>query len=352
MAVYSLLMKYLAAHVFSQLLLKCSVSSNAILRLHYYEFARKCNRYLHFVLRVNLSWKRVHTKRRTHKIIIIIKTDYGWAISRIRSIQRENYYWRVPENIKLIQCTWNTHNIQRIEATPMNVKIYIRYAFDNRYVWCGMRTTNQAIQEPKLHNAQLLIVCCNFHFIFIPCNFYRFFFIPRKIYFFHICIFCAINKNIVVSKVLAGSVWVSLGSEETHTHGKMGKKKETDTKQKESIHRSSYSWSDHELMIVSLILFAQISIRLEMAWEQVFSVMRIFFLFECGECCCCRSRCRTCANVSLAKQQPNNERVKKYNVYVFSAFLTRINNKWSHIHIKLMRDFSLNRRCGWLFVPI
>lgn len=231
MAVYSLLMKYLAAHVFSQLLLKCSVSSNAILRLHYYEFARKCNRYLHFVLRVNLSWKRVHTKRRTHKIIIIIKTDYGWAISRIRSIQRENYYKRVPENIKLIQCTWNTHNIQRIEATPMNVKIYIRYAFDNRYVWCGMRTTNQAIQEPKLHNAQLLIVCCNFHFIFIPCNFYRFFSFRARYTFFIYAFFVPSTKILLWVKCwLAVCEWVWARKRHTHTAKWAKRRKQTRSK--------------------------------------------------------------------------------------------------------------------------
>lgn len=203
-----------------------------------------------FILFCAWTWaeKKVHTKRRTHKIIIIIKTDYGWAISRIRSIQRENYYWRVPENIKLIQCTWNTHNIQRIEATPMNVKIYIRYAFDNRYVWCGMRTTNQAIQEPKLHNAQLLIVCCNFHFIFIPCNFYRFFSFRARYTFFIYAFFVPSTKILLWVKCwLAVCEWV--WARKRHTHTRQNGQKEGNRHEAKRIDSSfivfvKWSWID------------------------------------------------------------------------------------------------------------
>lgn len=45
-----------------------------------------------------------------------------------RNIQRENYYWRVPEaNIKLIQCTHETRTISHAHTTATTLQMNVKF---------------------------------------------------------------------------------------------------------------------------------------------------------------------------------------------------------------------------------
>lgn len=203
-------------------------------------------------------------------------------------------------------------------------------------MWMQTRTTHthtHQCQRTTLLIVRAMCVCCNFRFIFIPCNFYRFFSSSCKTFFrclFFIYIFkhffCYPNQKYcwakcwlaVQDRVCVFNVFVRVCK--MWVYGMEKNQRRKYTKEATKTHIDS-SYLRTVIMNWWLFLsFYSFKSRSDLKWSEnrffrllpVICVSLVFFFFSRIEsvvvvlrCCCCRCRrghCRTCANVSLAKE--------------------------------------------------
>lgn len=141
---------------------------------------------------------------------------------RLQHSNRENYYWHVPENIKLIQCIHKTRTIftstnsnsdSNNQPRSNECKVYIieLHLTIDILMWCVRRQTSRTsrVTDGRAKRIQQSIgrAGLQFHFIFIPCCIiffrllYSSFLESFSAFFYCVCAYFAVGLAIKIKNI-------------------------------------------------------------------------------------------------------------------------------------------------------
>lgn len=196
-------------------------------------------------------------KQKSSSFFIIIKLPiflYNLRqLQKKRHSKRENYYWRVPENIKLIQCTHETRTISRLTGSKWLVYSTLRLTID--MMWNVRELQAQRTNYP----------CVVYVAIFVSSLF-------RVALFFR-------HQNQKYRCASQSVGWSCLCE--------CVRKEEANEQKKKKIHRFIVTLpSDHELMIFfflcAFVLYAKnLDQRLAMVWKNRFFILFLPAMYLC-----------------------------------------------------------------------